>query len=42
MTKIRVDSLPAELRKEAKNGMLDIPDEETLLHILDSLEEDEI
>ena len=42
VTKIRVDSLPAELRKEAKKGMLDIPDEETLLHILDSLEEDEI
>jgi len=42
VTKIRVGSLPAELRKEAEKGMLDIPDEETLMHILDSLQEDEI
>lgn len=41
VTKIRVDSLPSEMRKEAENGTLDIPDEETLLHILDSLEEHE-
>lgn len=41
VTKIRVNSLPAELRKDAEEGRLDIPDEETLMHILDSLEEDE-
>lgn len=40
VTKTRVDSLPAELRRKAREGTLDLPDEETLLQILDSLEEE--
>lgn len=40
VTKTRVDSLPSELRRKAKDGILDLPDEETLLQILDSLEEE--
>ena len=39
VTKIRVNSLPEELRGKIEKGLLDLPDEETLLQILDSLEE---
>lgn len=39
VTTIETDILPAELCAQAEEGMLDLPDEETLLQIMDSLEE---
>lgn len=39
VTKIRVNSLPKDMRRKAQDGVLDLPDEEALLQILDSLEE---
>ncbi|MGB4504014.1 MAG: hypothetical protein WBI44_03865 [Syntrophaceticus sp.] len=39
VTKIKVNTLPQELRKKAEKGLLDLPDEEALLQVLDSLEE---
>lgn len=40
VTKTRVEILPPELRLKVSAGTLDLPDEESLLQILDSLEED--
>jgi hypothetical protein len=39
VTKFKTKSLPAELRLKAEKGLLDLPDEEALVQILDSLEE---
>lgn len=39
VTKIKTNSLPIELRRKAEKGLLDLPDEESLMQILDSLEE---
>lgn len=39
VTTIETDILPEELRTKVEEGMLDLPDEETLLQIMDSLEE---
>lgn len=39
VTKIRVADLPSDLRKQAEQGMLNLPDETSLYQILDSLEE---
>lgn len=39
VTKFKTNSLPAELRLKAEKGLLDLPDEEALVQILDSLEE---
>lgn len=40
VTKTRVEALPSELRRKVRDGALDLPDEESLLQILDSLEEE--
>jgi hypothetical protein len=39
VTKTKVNILPQELRGKAEKGLLDLPDEESLLQVLDSLEE---
>lgn len=39
VTTILVSSLPADYQKEAEQGTLDLPDETSLLQILDSLDE---
>jgi hypothetical protein len=39
VTKTRVETLPSELRLKISTGTLDLPDEESLLQVLDSLEE---
>ncbi len=39
VTKIRITNLPSELQEQVRAGRLDLPDEEALLQILDSLEE---
>jgi hypothetical protein len=39
VTKVRVSSLPEELRKQVEKGCLDLPGEEELLQILDSYDE---
>lgn len=40
VTTIRLSSLPAEYRQQAQQGTLDLPDEISLLQILESLDED--
>ncbi|NPV28408.1 MAG: hypothetical protein HPY58_01885 [Firmicutes bacterium] len=39
VTKIRISTLPPEFQKRARAGRLDLPNEEALLQILDSLDE---
>jgi hypothetical protein len=39
VTTIKTDILPEELRTKVEEGMLDLPGEEILLQIMDSLEE---